>query len=397
MKGRLWLLLTGGLLAWQVSFATPLLLLDSEQLASIKTKVEAKDPFVTPAFQALVVDANKALKVNRLTVVDKVTLPPSGDKHDYLSLAPYFWQESAHGGKAIRRDGEVNPKARVDSDATRLATLARLVESLSLAYYYTGDTKYAKHALKLTKGWFIDDATKMNPHLKFAQGIPGKSAGRSLGILEGRHLVRVMDSLTLLEPSGLIEPDVLKGFKAWLADYQTWLLTSDFGYEESLRPNNHGTYYDYQVVALHLYLNDQVAAGSALKRAQYVRLGAHIGSKGQNFHELERTRPLHYSLFDLEGLVGLARYGDQFDNIDVWRFTINQTSLKKAVDYVVKYKNQPDQWLVKSEKVNFDPLTGILLVVSQKFETKDYADEIEALWQMNPKNIAFLKWEFKGD
>ena len=46
---------------------------------------------------------------------------------------------------------------------------------------------------------------------------------------------------------------------------------------------------------------------------------------------------------------------------------------------------------------SFDPLAGILLVVSQKFETKDYADEIEALWQMNPKNIAFLKWEFKGD
>ena len=200
-----------------------------------------------------------------------------------------------------------------------------------------------------------------------------------------------------IQASGLIEPDVLKGFKAWISDYQTWLLTSDFGYEESLRPNNHGTYYDYQVVALHLYLNDQVAAGSALKRAQYVRLGAHIGSKGQNFHELERTRPLHYSLFDLEGLVGLARYGDQFDNIDVWRFTINQTSLKKAVDYVVKYKNQPDQWLVKSEKVNFDPLAGILLVVSKKFETKDYADEIEALWQRNPKNIAFLKWDFKGD
>lgn len=61
-------MLTGGILTWQVSFATSLLLLDIEQLASIKSKVAAKDPFVTPAFESLVVDANKALKVNRLTL-----------------------------------------------------------------------------------------------------------------------------------------------------------------------------------------------------------------------------------------------------------------------------------------------------------------------------------------
>ena len=50
-------------------------------------------------------------------------------------------------------------------------------------------------------------------------------------------------------------------------------------------------------------------------------------------------------------------------------------------------------WLIKNEKVNFDSLASILLIVSQRFQTDVYADEIRACWEMNPKNIAFLKWD----
>jgi hypothetical protein len=38
--------------------------------------------------------------------------PPSGDKHDYMSQAPYFWADPSKPGGLpyIRRDGERNPE-----------------------------------------------------------------------------------------------------------------------------------------------------------------------------------------------------------------------------------------------------------------------------------------------
>lgn len=239
MKRWRWILCLGLMVVQFNVMATPLLLLDTNQLARLKMRVQHKDPFLMPAYQALIKDANEALKLNRISVVDKKSLPPSKSKHDYQSYAPYFWnnQDPNNDNSMIRRDGHVNPKSREDSDAPRFALLSRIVDRLALAYYYTEDQKYAQQAVMLIKGWFLDPETKMNPHLQYAQGIPGKTDGRSLGILEGRHLVRILDCLTLLESSGLIGSKDLKDFKQWVAEYQNWLLTSPFGYEESLRPN----------------------------------------------------------------------------------------------------------------------------------------------------------------
>ena len=141
-----------------------------------------------------------------------------------------------------------------------------------------------------------------------------------------------------------------------------------------------------------IYLKENEEAEKLLKIAQYTRLASHVGSKGQNFHELERTRPLHYSIFDLEALVGLAIYGDRYNNIDFWNFDINKTGLKKAIDYVLKYKNTPEMWLVKNEKVNFDNFAKILLIATQKYNTNEYKEEIKKLWKENPKNLNYLKW-----
>ena len=374
--------------------ASTLLLLDKENLDQIKTKIDRQDPFVMPAYQTLISKAEKALSMGRLSVVDKSLTPPSQDKHDYMSLGPYFWPnpKTKDGYPYIRRDGKVNPNALIDSDSPRLVRLANALETLALAYYYTNNTKYAQRAVEMIQIWFINDTTKMNPHLKYAQGIPGTVPGRALGILDGRHFVRILDSITLIENSNLLSSKDLEVIKQWVKDYQNWLLNGEYAYDESHRPNNHGTFYDYQVVGYALYLEQPKKAKELLTNAQYIRLGSHIGSKGQNFHELERTRPLHYSLFDLEAMIGLALYSDHYDDVNFWTFTINQTSLKKAIDYVVKYKNNRDMWLVENENVNFMDLTPTLLVAAQKYQTDEYNKEILKLWRSKQDDISFMKW-----
>ena len=387
------LLVVFGLMSGSTNAST-LLLLDKDNLDQIKAKIDRQDPFVMPAYQTLISKAEKTLSMDRLSVVDKSLTPPSQDKHDYMSLGPYFWPnpKTKDGYPYIRRDGKVNPNALIDSDSPRLVRLANALETLALAYYYTNNTKYAQRAVEMIQIWFINDSTKMNPHLKYAQGIPGTVPGRALGILDGRHFVRILDSITLIENSNLLSSKDLEIIKQWVKDYQNWLLNGEYAYEESHRPNNHGTFYDYQVVGYALYLEQPKKAKELLTNAQYIRLGSHIGSKGQNFHELERTRPLHYSLFDLEAMIGLALYSDHYDDVNFWTFTINQTSLKKAIDYVVKYKNNRDMWLVKNEKVNFMDLTPTLLVAAQKYQTDEYNKEILKLWRSKQDDISFMKW-----
>ncbi len=387
------LLVVFGLMSGSTNAST-LLLLDKDNLDQIKAKIDRQDPFVMPAYQTLISKAEKALSMGRLSVVDKSLTPPSQDKHDYMSLGPYFWPnpKTKDGYPYIRRDGKVNPNALIDSDSPRLVRLTNALETLALAYYYTNNTKYAQRAVEMIQIWFINDTTKMNPHLKYAQGIPGTVPGRALGILDGRHFVRILDSITLIENSNLLSSKDLEIIKQWVKDYQNWLLNGEYAYDESHRPNNHGTFYDYQVVGYALYLEQPKKAKELLTNAQYIRLCSHIGSKGQNFHELERTRPLHYSLFDLEAMIGLALYSDHYDEVNFWTFTINQTSLKKAIDYVIKYKNNRDMWLVKNEKVNFMDLTPTLLVAAQKYQTDEYNKEILKLWRSKQDDISFMKW-----
>src|SRR5215203_7128777 len=190
--------------------------------------------------------ARKALTSKVASIVSKQATPPSGDKHDYMSQAPYFWRNpnTATGFPYIRRDGERNPEIKQFPDHDLLDTMVRTVERLALGYFVTGKKEYAARAGEILRMWFIDPATKMNPNLQFAQAIPGLNTGRGIGIIETRGLTSVVDSVGLLARSPSWSRTDQAEVEAWFSSYLAWLQESKNGKEESAAKNNHGTFYD---------------------------------------------------------------------------------------------------------------------------------------------------------
>src|SRR5689334_22185720 len=140
-------------------------------------------------------DARKALTTKVAPVTSKQATPPSGDKHDYMSQAPYFWRnpDTPTGLPYIRRDGERNPEIKNYPDHDEMDKMSATVQDLALGYYFTGDERFAARVREILHGWFAEPSTRMNPNLQFAQAVPGVNDGRGTGILESRALTKVVD------------------------------------------------------------------------------------------------------------------------------------------------------------------------------------------------------------
>jgi hypothetical protein len=322
-----------------------LLLIDGAYLSQVAARVKASDKALAPAMAALDQDAAKALAIKPMSVMDKGVTPPSGDKHDYMSQAPYWWPDpkKPDGRPYIRRDGERNPEINRITDHDNLGRLTSAVSTLGLAFFLTGREDYAAHAARLVRVWFLDPPTRMNPHLNFGQGIPGINDGRGIGIIETRGLPEMLDGILLLSGSPAWKAADESALQDWMRAYLKWLVDSPYGQDESKNGNNHETWYDVQVAALAFYTGQPEFA----KRTLYGSLGRiarQFEPDGRQPRELERTRAWDYSEFNLTAFFNLARLG-QRAGIDLWTFrSPDGRSLRQGLDFMVPYATGDRKW-----------------------------------------------------
>src|SRR5438552_2801186 len=206
----------------------------ADALGQARQLLATGDTALRPAYERLVREADAALKAGPFSVMDKQRTPPSGDRHDYASMAPYWWPDSTKpdGLPYLRRDGERNPEIRNDYDAPRLGALTGDVATLALAYYFSDDEKYAARATQLLRVWFLDPATRMNTNLRYGQRVPGITGCRSVGIIETRSFVGLVDAIGMLERAPDWRDTDGQGMRAWMSAYLEWLRTSDIGKQE---------------------------------------------------------------------------------------------------------------------------------------------------------------------
>jgi hypothetical protein len=321
-------------------------LLDGLQLETIRRRIREGDKALALALSRLERDAAKALGEGPFSIVNKGVTPPSGDKHDYMSQAPYFWADpkSPNGLPYIRRDGERNPEINKITDHRSLDDLENSVETLALAYYFKSDEAYAMKAAQLLRTFFLDPATRMNPNLEYAQFIPGVNTGRGIGLIETRGLTRVVDAIGLIAGSKALSAADERGLRDWFGKFLQWMLESKNGREEAAAKNNHGTYYDVQIVSFALFVDRQQLAVEVLRAAKQKRIAAQIEPDGRQLLELARTKAWGYSNGNLDGLMQLATLGERV-GVELWSFqTADGRSIRRALDFLVPIAIDQAKW-----------------------------------------------------
>jgi hypothetical protein len=312
-------------------------MLRPDWLAATKAR-GANDPAHAEAWKRLFARADRALAGPTYSVVDKTRVPPSGDKHDYMSMGPYWWPDPQrpNGEPYIRRDGEVNPERNGDAfDASRMDRMGAAVEALSLAHYLSDDRRYAIKAAELVRAWFLTPATRMSPNLKFAQGVPGRTAGRGAGVLDTLRLTRVVEGVGLIAPSKVLSMQELAALERWFTDYTTWMMTSPTGQEERDASNNHGVWYDFQLAHFALFARRDDVARKVLAQVPEQRLARQIEPDGKMPRELERTRAHHYTIYALRAAASLGDLAGCV-NVDLWHGP-GASRLKAALNFIQPY------------------------------------------------------------
>lgn len=320
-------------------------LLDGPGLAAVREGIAAGEATVQAPYAALLDEASRALEFAPVSVMDKERVPPSGDKHDYMSLGSYWWPnpETENGLPYVRHDGKPNPEGDA-LDRRRLQAMATHVETLALAGYLSGNEIFARHAATLLRVWFLDEATRMNPHLRYGQGIPGICEGRDIGIIDTAVLTRVVDSAGLLADTAAWTRAEEEGLMAWFRAYLEWLLTSDYGQSEARQPNNHGTWYDIQAASFAYFTGQDEVAREVLVRSGDRRIATQIEPDGKQPLELARTKSWGYSCMNLNAFFNLAHLGSRA-GVDLWSFRGEASgSIRDALDFLAGYAEGEPPW-----------------------------------------------------
>ncbi len=291
----------------------------------------------------VVAAADRYLAEPPVTVTAAASPRSAGGPHDYFSEADYWWPDPRDpNGPYVQRDGLSNPDT-FDAHRRALRRLSVQVPALAAAFVLTGERRYAAHAGRHLRAWFVDPATRMSPHLLYAQAIRGRVSGRGTGIIDTLHLVEVARAVEALAASAELEPAERGQLRQWFGDYVRWLTTHEYGIAERDARNNHATCWVLQVAAFARLAGREDLVRDCRLRFKTLLL-EQMAADGSFPQETRRTKPYAYSLFNLEALAAIAQLLSTPDDDLFCHSLADGRGLRRAMDFMVPFVRSRERW-----------------------------------------------------
>ncbi len=322
------------------------MVINYDVLQRVKERYQQGVPDTVDAVNRLIREADEQLTKGPFSVMQKRYIPPSGNFHDFMSLHLFSWPnpDTSNGMPYVVRDGQRNP-AYKEFDRVPLGDMCTAVKTLGLAYFLTGTASYAAHASRLLKVWFFDEATRMNPSLVFSSYSPGRDLHRNgNGIIGSLNFTRMLDAVGFLDGSPDWSSNDKLQLQAWFSAYREWMLTSSPGKTEGVANNNHGLWYDVQVLTYSFFLGDDSFVKQYVETTTRPRIALQIEPNGQMPLETARATGLHYTEYALNAILDMATLA-QHAGIDLFNYqTSDGRGIRKALDWAIPYFLKPLTW-----------------------------------------------------
>ena len=335
--------------------------------------------------------ADQALEMTPPHITDAASPRSAGGPNDYFSEGNYWWPDpdAPDGAPFIQRDGLEYP-GNFKAHRVSLMKMKQAVAALAAAWRLTGRAEYAHKAAVMLREFFLDPATRMAPHMRYAQAVPGHSTGRGIGIIDTLHLVEV--AMAILALRDTIDAATLRGLREWFGEFALWLMTHPYGRDELTHANNHAVSFVLQVAGFARLTGDAERLRFCRERFRTTLLPDQMASDGGFPRELRRTKPYGYSLFQLDNLALLAHVASTADD-DLWTFALEDgRCLARGLEFMVPYIADKSQWPYPPDVENDEewPVNHVcLLLGGLALNRSDYV----ALWQRLPATpTTFETW-----
>ena len=313
-----------------------MIFLTKERIQEIKKKVNSDICLKSE----LIKKAEEQMKLKSPSVTYHPSPAVTGDPHDFYSEGPYWWPDPENpDGPYIKRDGEFNPD-RFNYHMEDMVSMCDAVSILCQAGLYLEKEEYLDKAAEFIKVWFIDEETKVNPHMECGQAIRGVCDGRGIGIIDTSNYIRVIYGADILQSVGY-HKDVVSELKKWFVQYTTWLINSEKGIEEKNFFNNHSNWWNTQVAVFSAFTGDYHLLNMCFDSFKNRILSEQTDTEGKFIDEITRTRSYHYTLYNMDACVIIAEVAHHtFD--DLWNYeTSDGKSLKKCIEFFKPFYKNP--------------------------------------------------------
>ena len=148
-----------------------------------------------------------------------------------------------------------------------------------------------------------------------------------------------------------------------------------------------------QAVSIALYLGKTDYAVQRCELAKEKRIAAQIKPDGSQSFELERTKALSYSDFNLRALMELANLAENV-GVDLWHYkTSDGRCIRSALDFMIPFVLKEKVWPYQQidEFKNKDFILALYLA-SNKFKNASYLDVIKNISDKEINSSPITLW-----